>query len=133
MLTGLVQNLCLNKSKEHNIRSARLPIGTYLAEMQTRKVLTVNQTFEILLRWIETRDWEQALYAVMPKRKFNTAGRRRRGCGAAESSNAGDSADEGAEGNVSGGEDGVQVLGLATLEVDAEQASDLSAGEKMQT
>ncbi|KAI0758110.1 guanine-1-methyltransferase-domain-containing protein, partial [Fomes fomentarius] len=71
------KNLCLNKSKEHNIRSARLPIGTYLAEMRTRKVLTVNQTFEILLKWIETRDWEEALYGVMPKRKFNAEGRRR--------------------------------------------------------
>ncbi|TFK93636.1 hypothetical protein K466DRAFT_460837, partial [Polyporus arcularius HHB13444] len=72
------KNLCLNKSQEHNIRSARLPIGTFLAEMRTRKVLTVNQTFEILLTWVETRSWEQALYAVMPKRKFNAEGRRRR-------------------------------------------------------
>ncbi|KAI0774742.1 guanine-1-methyltransferase-domain-containing protein, partial [Trametes elegans] len=70
------KNLCLNKSKEQHIRSARLPIGTYLAEMRTRKVLTVNQTFEILLKWVETRDWEQALYSVMPKRKFNPNGRR---------------------------------------------------------
>ncbi|KAM5542329.1 hypothetical protein V8D89_003788 [Ganoderma adspersum] len=73
------KNLCLNKSQEHGIRSARLPIGTYLAEMRTRKVLTVNQTFEILLKWVETRNWEQALNFVMPKRKFNTEGRRRGG------------------------------------------------------
>ncbi|PIL37540.1 hypothetical protein GSI_01234 [Ganoderma sinense ZZ0214-1] len=73
------KNLCLNKSKEHGIRSARLPIGTYLTEMRTRKVLTVNQTFEILLKWVETRDWEQALNSVMPKRKFNTECRRRGG------------------------------------------------------
>lgn len=39
--------------------------------MKTRKVLTVNQTFEILVKWVETRDWEQALYSVMPKRKFD--------------------------------------------------------------
>ncbi|KAI8982771.1 guanine-1-methyltransferase-domain-containing protein [Trametes punicea] len=86
------KNLCLNKSREHEIRSARLPIGTYLSEMRTRKVLTVNQTFEILLKWVETRDWEQALYSVIPKRKFNAEGRRRGGGG---SSKGGQSSDEG--------------------------------------
>ena len=34
-------------------------------------MLTVNQTFEILLKWVETRDWEEALYSVIPKRKFH--------------------------------------------------------------
>jgi tRNA (guanine9-N1)-methyltransferase len=38
--------------------------------MPTRKVLTVNQVFEIMLEWVKTRDWEQALYTVVPKRKF---------------------------------------------------------------
>lgn len=65
-----LQNLCFEKSQKTNVRSARLPIGTYLSELKTRKVLTVNQTFEILLKWVEMRDWKEALYTVIPKRKF---------------------------------------------------------------
>lgn len=33
-------------------------------------MLTVNQVFEILVKWVETKDWEQSLYSVIPKRKF---------------------------------------------------------------
>ncbi|KAJ7639363.1 guanine-1-methyltransferase-domain-containing protein [Roridomyces roridus] len=47
-----------------------LPIGTYLSDLKTRKVLTVNQTFEILVHWVDTRDWESAFHTVIPKRKF---------------------------------------------------------------
>jgi tRNA (guanine9-N1)-methyltransferase len=34
----------------------------------------VNQVFEILVKWVETRDWEKALYSVIPKRKFVDCG-----------------------------------------------------------
>jgi len=64
------KNLCLNKAKDSHIRTARLPIGTYLSGMKTSKILTVNQVFDILLQWIATRDWESALRVVMPKRKM---------------------------------------------------------------
>lgn len=66
-----MQNLCLKKAEISQVHTARLPIGTYLAELKTRKVLTVNQTFEILLKWVETRDWKAAFEEVIPKRKFN--------------------------------------------------------------
>ena len=62
--------MCQAKALEQGIRTARLPIGTYLAKLPTRKVLTVNQVFEILVKWLETRNWEQSLLDVMPKRKF---------------------------------------------------------------
>jgi tRNA (guanine9-N1)-methyltransferase len=33
--------------------------------MPTRRVLTVNQVYHILLLWLETRDWESAFYQVI--------------------------------------------------------------------
>ena len=38
-------------------------------------MLTVNQVFEILIKWVETKDWEQSLYSVIPKRKFQLEGK----------------------------------------------------------
>ncbi|KAG8815403.1 tRNA (guanine(9)-N(1))-methyltransferase [Serendipita sp. 411] len=64
--------LCENKARSQGIRTARLPIGVYLKELPTRKVLTVNQVFDILLKWVEFRDWRRALYAVIPQRKFES-------------------------------------------------------------
>ena len=66
----VLQNLCLDRAKESGVRAAQLPIGRFLSHLPTRKVLTVNQVFEILVKWVETRDWELSLYAVIPKRKF---------------------------------------------------------------
>lgn len=43
-----------------------------MAELTTRKVLTVNQVVEILLEWVATKDWREALYSVVPKRKFQS-------------------------------------------------------------
>ncbi|KAL5487700.1 TRM10 [Sanghuangporus weigelae] len=62
--------LCQKKAAAQGIRTARLPIGKFLKELKTRKVLTVNQVFEILIHWVESRNWEEAIYSVMPKRKF---------------------------------------------------------------
>jgi tRNA (guanine9-N1)-methyltransferase len=75
VLTPPFQNLCLNKAKEMGIRTARLPIGLYVDSLPTRKVLTVNQVFEIMLKWVETKDWEQAFYSIIPKRKFQGHGK----------------------------------------------------------
>ncbi|KAG8218491.1 guanine-1-methyltransferase-domain-containing protein [Butyriboletus roseoflavus] len=68
------KNLCLTKANDSQIRHARLPIGRYIS-LATRKVLTVNQVFEILLKWIDTRNWEEAFWAVIPKRKFQAGWR----------------------------------------------------------
>ncbi|KAF9057861.1 guanine-1-methyltransferase-domain-containing protein [Panaeolus papilionaceus] len=69
------KNLCFSKAKESGVRTACLPIGRFLASLPTRKVLTVNQVFEILVKWVECKDWEEALYSVIPKRKFHQGGK----------------------------------------------------------
>ncbi|GAA5845134.1 hypothetical protein JCM11251_008006 [Rhodosporidiobolus azoricus] len=74
------KNLCLNKANELGIAHAQLPIGEFLPEMQTRKVLTVNQVYEILINWVADPDggWREALRKVMPERKFDPDARAKR-------------------------------------------------------
>lgn len=69
------KRLCANKAAALGIVTAKLPINDDtlgLAEgeqVSGRKVLTVNQVVEIMLRWCETRDWNQALAKTFPSRK----------------------------------------------------------------
>jgi tRNA (guanine9-N1)-methyltransferase len=74
----LRQALCENKARSQSVRTARLPIGIYLKELPTRKVLTVNQVLDILLNWVEHRDWKKALFDVIPQRKFEVVSKKAR-------------------------------------------------------
>jgi tRNA (guanine9-N1)-methyltransferase len=69
--------LCQNKAEKLEIRTARLPIGAYIDNLPTRKVLTVNQVFQILTEYIDKRDWKAAFEAVIPIRKYSQIGRRK--------------------------------------------------------
>ncbi|SCV68625.1 BQ2448_746 [Microbotryum intermedium] len=64
------KSLCLDKANKDGIAHAQLPIGEYLAEMPTRKVLTVNQVYDIMVQFVECGDWGKALRDVMPLRKM---------------------------------------------------------------
>ncbi|KAG8529321.1 uncharacterized protein KY384_005957 [Bacidia gigantensis] len=65
------KGVCYKKATGRGIRTAKLPIGEYM-DMNSRFVLTTNHVVEILLRWLELRDWGKAFMEVMPKRKGGT-------------------------------------------------------------
>lgn len=65
------KGLCYKRARERKVRTAKLPIGEYMA-MQSRYVLTTNQVIEIMVKWMECGDWGEAFLAVIPKRKGGT-------------------------------------------------------------
>ncbi|CAG8593811.1 940_t:CDS:2 [Cetraspora pellucida] len=71
------KNLCYDKAKEENIATAQLPIENCI-KLTTRKVLAINHVFEILVRWLECKDWQKAFLEVIPQRKFNDEGKKKR-------------------------------------------------------
>ncbi|CAI0440272.1 unnamed protein product [Linum tenue] len=62
------KGITLKKAEEQGIQTAKLPIGNFL-KMSSSQVLTVNQVMEILLKYLETRDWKEAFFQVIPQRK----------------------------------------------------------------
>lgn len=73
VIGGLVDHnhykgLCYQRAQERGFAHAQLPIGQYV-KMSTRKVLTINHVFEILLTYSITKDWKDAFFKVLPNRK----------------------------------------------------------------
>lgn len=62
------KGICYKTACDRGVKTAKLPIGEYLA-MDSRKVLATNHVNEIMLKWLETGDWGDAFMKVMPKRK----------------------------------------------------------------
>ncbi|KAJ5071143.1 tRNA (guanine-9-) methyltransferase [Anaeramoeba ignava] len=63
-----LKGLTYEEAKKIGIKTAKLPIDQYLS-MRSRKVLTVDQVFSIILNYINCKDWSQALIKAIPLRK----------------------------------------------------------------
>lgn len=63
-----LKGICYEKAVSQGIRTARLPIGEFM-KLKDRKVLTVNQVYEILLSFTVEKDWAKAFDSIIPKRK----------------------------------------------------------------
>ncbi|CAI9760226.1 unnamed protein product [Fraxinus pennsylvanica] len=62
------KGITMKKAEEQGIQTAKLPIGDYL-KMSSSQVLTVNQVVEIILKFLEAKDWKDSFFQVIPQRK----------------------------------------------------------------
>ncbi|KAI4146150.1 MAG: hypothetical protein LQ340_006029 [Diploschistes diacapsis] len=62
------KGICYKRARDKGVKTTKLPISRYM-EMNSRFILTTNHVYEIMLKWLETKDWGEAFMAVMPKRK----------------------------------------------------------------
>lgn len=66
------KDISLKFSENHKISSARLPIDEHFLPQKDKgtlkKVLTVNQVFDIILEWHRSKDWIKAISVGLPER-----------------------------------------------------------------
>ncbi|EPS37460.1 hypothetical protein H072_8840 [Dactylellina haptotyla CBS 200.50] len=62
------KGLCFSKAVGQGLKTAKLPIGEYI-KMTGRITLTTNQVVEIMLGWLEMKDWKNAFERAIPMRK----------------------------------------------------------------
>lgn len=106
IIGGLVDHnyhkgLCYRLAVERGIAHARLPISEYL-KLNSRTVITVNHVFEIMLLYLQTKDWKESLVQIIPARKIGATeneGHKKTGNEARKDVNAEEETDESVEGN----------------------------------
>ncbi|CAM4545567.1 tRNA methyltransferase 10 homolog A isoform X1 [Lepidochelys kempii] len=73
VIGGLVDHnhhkgITYKKALQQGIGHVQLPLGNFV-KMNSRKVLAVNHVFEIILSYLEKRNWKEAFFSVLPPRK----------------------------------------------------------------
>ncbi|KAG8134431.1 hypothetical protein E2320_007541 [Naja naja] len=73
VIGGLVDHnhhkgITYKRAKEQGMSHAQLPLGNFV-KMNSRKVLAVNHVFEIILAYLEKKNWEEAFFTILPQRK----------------------------------------------------------------
>jgi tRNA (guanine9-N1)-methyltransferase len=63
-----LKGICHQKAVSQGISVRSLPISSYL-EGSTRRVLTVNQVFDILVEYTACKSWQTAFERIIPPRK----------------------------------------------------------------
>ncbi|KAN0027270.1 hypothetical protein ACTFIU_009960 [Dictyostelium citrinum] len=72
-----LKGITYEKAQKQGIAHAQLPIGEYI-QMASRKVLAVNHVFQIINEFLVVGNWKDAFEKVIPKRKFEELGRKKR-------------------------------------------------------
>lgn len=68
--TSLITGKTLGMAKENGLETARLPVTEHFDKRHHgNSVLAINQVFEALMRHWHGEDWQDALSAVLPRRK----------------------------------------------------------------
>ncbi|XP_015923471.2 tRNA methyltransferase 10 homolog A [Parasteatoda tepidariorum] len=63
-----LKNICYEKAVKDGVGHAQLPLDLYF-KFKTRKVLTIDQVYSLLLRLTEGKTWTEAGLEIFPKRK----------------------------------------------------------------
>lgn len=66
------KNICFTKAKELGLETAQLPIKEHV-KLSHGSVLAVNHVVEIILRYLQCKNWPEAFSSVIPTRKIETS------------------------------------------------------------
>lgn len=66
-----LKNITLNKATSLNIKTQRFPIGQFI-QLKTSAILSINHSFELLMRKLNGESWQDAVKNTIPARKIQT-------------------------------------------------------------